>query len=75
MYTTYDGTYIDYGEDDEKEDYGSFEEPDQCDTCKAWVYDANDHAPNCPHFEERDYPFEPPFNPRTNGNPQSTRNR
>ena len=57
MYTTYDGTYIDYGEDDEKEDYGSFEEPDQCNTCKAWCYDASDHECDCPSFEENPLPF------------------
>ena len=57
MYTTYDGTFIDYGEQDEKEDHSSFPEPDQCDECKAWCYDASDHAPDCSHFEENPLPF------------------
>ena len=51
------GTYIDYGEKDEKEDYGSFPEPDQCNTCKAWCYEASDHQSNCPSFEENPLPF------------------
>ena len=57
MYTTSDGTFIDYGEQDEKEDYGSFPEPDQCNTCKAWCYDASDHESDCPSFEENPLPF------------------
>ena len=57
MYTTYDGTFIDFGEEDEKENYDSFPEPDQCDTCAAWVYDSSDHAEDCPAFEEMSLPF------------------
>ena len=57
MYTTYDGTYIDYGEDDEKEDYGSFPEPEQCDECKKWGSYPDDHAPDCSRFQEQPLPF------------------
>ncbi len=57
MYTTYDGTFIDFGDPDEKEDYSDFPEPDQCDTCKAWCYDASDHESDCPSFEENPLPF------------------
>ncbi len=57
MYTTYDGTYIDYGEQDEREVCSSFPEPDQCDECKAWCYDSSDHAPECKHYEEQPLPF------------------
>ncbi len=34
-----------------------FPEPDECDECKAWCYDASDHAPDCPHYEEQPLPF------------------
>ena len=32
-------------------------DPNQCDECKAWCYDASDHAPDCPHYEEQPLPF------------------
>ena len=58
MYTTYDGTFIDY--DDEPESLyppESFPDPDECHTCGAWVHDNFDHAPECPYFEEQPLPF------------------
>ncbi len=32
-------------------------DPNQCDECKAWCDNSNDHAPDCPYFEEQPLPF------------------
>ena len=56
-YTTYDGHFIDYGEEDEKENYDSYPEPDECNKCGAWVDYPDDHATDCPRFKEQPIPF------------------
>ena len=45
-------------DDDDPESLSDyFPEPDECDKCGAWVDYADDHATDCPHFEERPLSF------------------
>ena len=34
-----------------------FPEPDECDECKAWCYDRDDHASTCSRYAEQCLPF------------------